>query len=369
MKYRLLLLLSLVTLLASLLAACGGADTPPSNTGGPVGTSAAQGETGTPAQAATGKFQEFVLPQKDSGLMRPAIDTQGHLWFGEMSRNYLGSFDPRSGKFWQQMPPDGKSGIMGIAVARDNTIWFAEQYANYLGHYFPQTGQYKTYQLPTLHVPNPGDASKTLALPSAPNDIVLDQHGNLWFTELNTNVIGSLNTASGLIHTYPLTSAKNAKALNPYGITADPGGNIWFTEASMNRLGRLNPTTRQINYFIPPDVKSPLMEVTSDSRGQIWATTFGSSQLIRFNPADTHFTLYSAPGSSALYGVTIANNGDVWVTATAEDMLARLDVKGGRFLYYKIPTQGSLPIGLVEGKNQAIWFTESGSNKIGMLQP
>lgn len=373
MKRHLLFFLPGLFLLSCLLVACGDVYNPTLDAGGPIDTSVAQNQRSTQAQLATGKFQEFALPQNDSGLMRPAIDAQGRLWFGEMSRNYLASFDPRSGKFWQETPPRGKSGIMGVVAAPDNTIWFAEQYANYIGQYFPQSGKYKVYPLPMVNAPGPSTPGKTQSLPSAPNDLALDAHGTLWFTELNANAIASLNTASGSIRQYPLTSAPNAKALNPYGITADSRGNIWFSEASSSRLGKLNPVSGQISYYTPPGVTSPLMEVASAANGQIWATTFASGQVIQFDPASSHFTLYSAPNPSSsaggVYGIIVASTGDVWIAVTAESMLARLDVKQQRFFYYPIPTRNSLPIGLVEGKNHEIWFTESGSNKIGMLQP
>ncbi|HEU5378258.1 MAG TPA: hypothetical protein VFV38_22780 [Ktedonobacteraceae bacterium] len=373
MMRRVLFLLMLM-LLVCLQVACGDAYAPASDAGGPVASPSSSSQATTLAQAATGKFQEFALPQDNSGLMRPALDGQGRLWFGEMNRNYLASFDPRTGTFWQQTPPDGKAGIMGLVAAPDNTIWFTEQYANYIGHYFPITGQYKVYPLPTLHVPDPGNASKTLILPSAPNDIILDQHGTLWFTELNANALGSLNTSNGSIQQYPLTRAKNAKSLDPYGITADLQGQIWFTEASSSRLGRLNPLTGQIDYFTPPGITMPLMEVTSDAHGQIWATTFTVGLLIHFDPTSGQFTNYSAPvlnggNAGGLYGLALSRKGDVWVTVSSQNMLARLDVKARRFFYYTIPTGSSLPIGLAIGKNQAVWFTESGSNKIGLLQP
>lgn len=372
MRHRVFLFCMLALLLALSLVSCENGYNPPLNIGGPASTLAAPGQAGTPAQAATGKFQEFALPQSDSGLMRPVLDAQGRLWFGEMSRNYLGSFDPHSGKFWQQTPPHGKWGIMGMVVAPDDTIWFAEQYANYIGHYFPGGGIYKTYPLPTISVPDPNNAGKTLHLPSAPNDLALDKHGTLWFTELNTNAIGSLNTANGSLRRYTLPPVQKGQDLNPYGITVDSQGIIWFTGASTSRLGRLDPATGQVRYFAPPGVTSSLMEVVSDAHGQIWATTFAGGQLLRFNPARASFTIYTAPtphgASGGLYGIAVGSNGDIWITVTAENLLARLDVKAGRFSYYIIPTPNSLPLGLAEGPDRSIWFTEAGSNKIGKLE-
>jgi virginiamycin B lyase len=365
MKYRVWLLWMLAFLPVCALTACrDGSYHPPQST--PPAPSM------TSAQAATGKFQEFALPEQNGGLMRPALDAQGHLWFGEMGRNSLGSFDTHRTTFWQQTPPGGKWGIMGVAVAPDNTIWFAEQDANYLGHYFPADHLYRTYPLPAVSMPATNNAGHILHLPAAPNDIALDQHGMLWFTELNTNAIGRLNPANGSLSFYPLPGTKKGQALDPYGIAVDPGGTVWFTQVTTNRLGRLDPASGQIRYYTPPGTISSFMEVASDPHGQIWATTFAGGQLLRFSPGRASFTIYNAPAphgaSGGLYGLAIAQNGDIWVTVTAENLLARLDVPSQRFFYYSIPTPNSLPLGLVVGPAQRIWFTEAGGNKIGELQ-
>ena len=57
------------------------------------------------------------------------------------------------------------------------------------------------------------------------------------------------------------------------------------------------------------------------------------------------------------------------MTLTGENAIAHLDIAAKRFIYYPISTPGSLPLGLVMGPHHTIWFTEAGSNKIGMLQP
>jgi streptogramin lyase len=301
--------------------------------------------------------------------MRPTIDHTGRIWFGEMGHNFLAVFDPHSQKFQQITPPHGRSGIMGVEVASDNTIWFAEQYANYIGHYFPATGQFQTYPLPTLTVPDPGLPGKTLTLPSAPNDLALDKHGNVWFTELNADALGQLNVQSGLIRQYPLSATNTTQTLNPYGITIDPQGFVWFTEASTSHIGRLDPSSGKINYFSMQGSSTPLMEITADAHGIIWATSFSSGLLLSFNPNTTTFTPYYAPSSGGLYGIIITPTGQVWVTFTAENAIAHLDVTANRFIYYAIPSSGSLPLGVVVGANDSLWFTEAGSNKIGMLRP
>jgi streptogramin lyase len=286
-----------------------------------------------------------------------------------MGHNFLAVFDPHTQQFQQITPPYGRSGIMGVVVASNDTIWFAEQYANYIGHYFPVSGQFQTYPLPMLTVPDPGLPGKTLRLPSAPNDLALDRLGNVWFTELNANALGRLDIQSGQIQQYPLATTKTTQALNPYGITIDYQGIIWFTGASTNHIGRLDAKTGQISYVSMKGSSISLMEIAADANGTLWATSFSSGLLLSFNPITATFTPYYAPSSGGLYGITIAPGGQVWVTVTAANAIANLDPTTNRFIEYAIPSSGSLPLGVVMGANDALWFTEAGSNKIGMLSP
>jgi virginiamycin B lyase len=363
----------LLLILLAMLAGCGDAFTPTTPVGPIDSPTISSQPTTTPSLLATGKFQEYALPQDNSGMMRPAIDHEGRIWFGEMNRNFLAMLDPRTGKFMQITPLHGAFGIMGIEVGPDDSIWYAEQYANYIGRYFPATRQFRLYPLPTVTAPDPGNANKTLTLPSAPNDLAIDSHGNIWFTELNANALGRLDTGNSLVRQYPLTTSKDAQALDPYGITIDPSGNVWFTEASVNHLGRLDPASGAVRYYAVAGMTTALMEVASDAHGMIWATAFTSGLLVRLNPATSAITKYYAPSATGntggLYGITVSPAGEIWVAISAIGVIARLDVSANQFVYYTIPTVGSLPLGVVVDAHHALWFTEAGSNKIGMLQP
>jgi len=360
----------IILILALLLVACGGTIT--SSTGSINPPTTITLSNTTPAIKAIGNFREYALPQMNSGMMRPAIDHEGQIWFGEMGHNYLAVFDPRTQAFRQMTPPSGRSGIMGLVVAPDDTIWFAEQYANYVGHYYPASGKYQTYSLPTLTIPDPNNAGKTISLPSAPNDLALDAHGNVWFTELNADALGKLDTHTGQVQQYSLSARKSVQTLDPYGIAVDSQGIVWFTEASNNHIGRLDPTTGSIRYFTMPGLaaKITLMEIASDTHDTLWTTSFASGLLLSFDPYSGTFTPYYAPSSAGgLYGLAVTPTGEVWVTVTEENTIARLDVPGHHFVYYQIPTKGSLPFGVVMGTNETLWFTEAGSDKVGMLRP
>ena len=115
------------------------------------------------------------------------------------------------------------------------------------------------------------------------------------------------------------------------------------------------------------------MEIASDAQGNIWATSFTTALLLKLDPKRNAFTSYPAPstgnGAGAMYGLLVTRSGEPWVTITSANIIAKLDSATRHFIYYRIPTEGSLPFGLVMDTQHRIWFTEAGSNKIGMLKP
>jgi virginiamycin B lyase len=319
----------------------------------------------------TGTFREYPYPRPDNEVMRPAIDHQGQIWFGAMGQNALVVFDPHTRTFQYLTPPHGHHGIMGVLVAPDDTIWFAEQFANYIGHYFPTTGHYQLYPLPWLSLPDPNHTGHARSLPSAPNELTLDAHGDVWFTEFNADSLGRLDPQTGHIRQYPLSARTSVQTLYPYGVSIDPQGMVWFTEAGANRLGRLDPSTGALHLFAVPEPHALLMEIAVDGQGAIWVTSFTPGLLFRFTPGSGTFTTYTVPlnGSEqcALYGLLATRSGDIWMTILAANVIARLDVAAGRFIYYHIPAPGSLPLGLAMDTNHNLWFT--GVNTIGKLRP
>jgi virginiamycin B lyase len=338
---------------------------------GPDARSSARSTHVTPAvSTVAGRFVEYPLPQKNSGMMWPAVDREGRVWFGEMNHNCLTVFDPRTQAFKQIPPPGGAFGIMGLVVADDGSVWFAEEYANYIGRYVPGAGTFATYGLPTVTRPDPGHQGKMLSLPSAPNDLALDAGGNVWFTESNAGALGRIDVRTGTIRHFSVTTGEGRRVVSPFSVAIDAQGIAWFTSTDAGDIGRLDPADGSVRTFtiagLPPG--TTLMEIAVDARGAIWATSFASGLLIRLDPRDGSSTSWTAPpGTGGLYGLHLTIDGGVWVAVTDANAIARLDPTAGRFEYYAIPTNHSVPLGASLGTDGALWFAESGSDKLGML--
>jgi virginiamycin B lyase len=367
MKKRLLRIIGLISLLF-VLAAC--SDTTSNNrtpNSGPTQLSA------LPTMQGNGKFNEYPLPQGRSGIMRPAIDHQQRIWFGEMGRNLLGYFDPASKTFHQFNVPDGQGGIMGIAVAADDTIWYAEQNANYIGHYDPRSNHFSSYALSQVTAPNGENNKTTIKLPVGPNELAIDQQGNIWFTEMNADAIAKLDPHSSKITQYPLSEPRTIQQLNPYGITIDKDGLVWFTEAGKGTIGRIDPKTGGLRTYSEPKAGPSFMEIANDASGRLWLTAFNNSILVQFDPRSDIFTAYPAAtndnGVSGIYGVLVTPNQTIWLTIPAANAIARFDQRAKAFVYYAIPTANSTPLGIAIDQHNALWFTESATDQLSVLKP
>src|SRR2546421_86670 len=231
--------------------------------------------TTTLAITATGDFREYPLPQSDSQMMRPAIDHEGRLWFGEMGRKFLAVFDPQTQAILQMTPPRGRNGVMAVQVAPDDTIWFVEQYANYIGHYFPETGRYHIYPLPTLTIPDPGTGRIRFFMPSGPivslMEIASDTHGIIWVTSFSTGLLLRLDPRTGKFTPYyaPFTGPGTGGL---YGLVVTPTGEIWVTVLAENVVARLDVVARRFIYYAIPTPGSEPLGIVMGAYHTLWFT-------------------------------------------------------------------------------------------------
>jgi hypothetical protein len=112
------------------------------------------------------------------------------------------------------------------------------------------------------------------------------------------------------------------------GVAAGPGPAgqrlIYYSEPTSNMIGQLNPVNNNVRrWLLPAGVTQP-RQLDLDAQGNVWVVT-GSGHLVRLNPATNMVTPYL------------------------------------------IPTPGSNPMGV--GPDGLIGFTETGTNKVGMLIP
>jgi virginiamycin B lyase len=227
--------------------------------------------------------------------------------------------------------------------------------------------------------------------------------GNLWFSERGTgpsrgNKAGRI-TPSGAITEFVLPNPGS----RPLGITGGPDGNVWFTEQAGNRIGRIDPATGLISEFPLPNAGSAPFEITRGPDRNLWFTEFAGNRIGRITaegtitefqlatPGRGPNTIRRGPDPNAVndcvlqrqtlgeagfaqrYGTfgscvaQLATTQTLWFTETLGNAVAQITTKGVVY-EYAIPTPASMPIGVAQGPDGAVWFAENAANKIGRLE-
>jgi len=207
--------------------------------------------------------------------------------------------------------------------------------------------------LPTLSQ-YPAGVGPTAGNGAQPQEIAVGPDGNLWYTDEASGVFKFSPTS---LEPLPCSSSSpavgcevSANAVAPNDIVAGPDGAMWFTQSAGG-----NPKGGQ-SYF-PASI------------GRI--TTHGS------------YTSYPVPASARsvpdLDAITVGPDADLWFTESAVNRIGEVTPKaeGPAVHEFALPTGDRLAPGvgssitsadtIAPGPGGDIWFTEQGSNAIGVM--
>jgi len=288
-------------------------------------------------------IEEFPVPTPGSSPQFIAAGPDGNLWFTESSADRIGRISP-GGVIVEFPLPSSGSEPWRITTGPDGALWFTELLGNRIGRISVE-GQISEFSIPTPK--------------SLPFGIVAGPDGALWFTERETNKIGRIAVA-GQMTEFPLVGH-----VGPNGITRGGDGALWFAEEYALRAGRLTTEGAWTEVTIPSNGYPFGIESAAD--GSLWITAIpgagGSAVQIPTtgSPVNHALTPYS-PGDPA-----IDASGNLWY-AESDGRIGRLD-RQSRITTFTVPSQGAYPVGIAITSDGKIWFTESGTNKIGRLDP
>jgi virginiamycin B lyase len=147
-------------------------------------------------------------------------DNSGNIWY-TLAGNKVGERTPTGSTTTVSAPISAVRG-MGMTEGPPGTgIWYPQQSNNEIVNVSP-TGAVTTYTIPTASATPYGITSSC---------------GLIWFSEYNTNKIGSLNPSTGAFAEYAIPTA----SAKPLELTTDQNGNVWFTEFGANKVGMIVP--------------------------------------------------------------------------------------------------------------------------------
>lgn len=206
-----------------------------------------------------------------------------------------------------------------------------------------------------------------LPTPAAPSDPLAASDGSIWYAGRKANVLGRLDPTTGEIREYRLKSPQ----AGPYGLAEDRNGNIWYAGTAAAQLGMLDPRTGTISEYpiSNPAARDPRATVV-DQKGNVWFTIQEGNMVGRFNPARGEFTLRSSPTSKSLPdGLVLSSRSAIFFAETGVNKLASVDPATMAIREWALPDPAARPRRLTVDRHDAVWFTDYARGYLGLLDP
>jgi streptogramin lyase len=315
--------------------------------------------------APDGTLTSYHLTTPGVGMMQPAVDANGDLWFGEMRTNRLTRVNHVTGQVTSWEPPNGRNNITKVTIYREGNVWFVEQLASYIANFDPKTEGFVVYPLSS---PDGGSL--------LPQDLAFDSHGALWFTTLGGSdggAIGRLDPANGAIHYWPTRDPNARWRVRPFSLTVTSSGEVWFGLLAGGAVGRLDPVTDETTYYPLANPRATVFAMAADARNRIYFTELLDGKLGVINTTTRTVSERVIPrtfGSPAsLYGVVVGSPGVVWFASAGANAIIRYEPRRDLLTFYRLSAPGSAPFGLALDGQHRLWYTANGAdaNFLGLL--
>jgi streptogramin lyase len=254
-----------------------------------------------------------------------------------------------------EFPVAGAAWPYGITAGPNGNLWFTELNANMIGEINPTTHAISQF------VP-PKGSYDIQGITSAPD-------GNVWFAEWGANKIGMINPTTDAITQFTLPSL--GTNVDPHMITAGPDGNIWFTDGGggVGYIGMINPSSHAISEFAVPYANSLPFGITTGPDGNLWFADEGNSTIGTINPTTRAITEFAVPtASSTPFDITAGSDGNLWFTESGAEQMGEINPTTDAISEFSVPTAGGEPYGITAGPDGNLWFGTTGAD-IGMINP
>jgi virginiamycin B lyase len=254
-------------------------------------------------QPDSGTITEWPVPTP--GWLVAIHAAQDTTWYTNPGGDgYLGRLVPAANQFSEWIVPGtGFWGVGWPGLDRDQegNIWVTRRRdQHFLARVKLEPGNQAGFDMWTL----------PYGLVDGPCDLLVDRGGKVWYSVMSLDSggevgkIGRLDPGSGALTewTLPLIGAQ------PYYLELDDVGNCWFVECDSNRVGMVNPSTNIVSEYAPLLTALTMSyDLALDGAGNIWLT-HGGNCIVKFTGVaaiEEDATVPIAPARTRLTGSNI----------------------------------------------------------------
>ena len=245
----------------------------------------------------------------------------------------------------------------------------------------------------------PAGVGATAGTGALPQEVTVGPDGNLWYTD---EVSGVFKFSPKTLEALACSSSSpavgcevSANPVAPTDIVAGADGALWFTQSAGGNprdgrtyfqasIGRITTTGSYTSYPVPASASSVpgLDAITLGSNGNLWFTETAVNRIGEITPkaADPAIHEFALPaddrlaqgvGSSITSADTIASGpgNDIWFTEQGSNAIGVMSTSGALLSKFTLPNSNlnPTPQGITEGPDDTMWFTENAANQIASI--
>jgi streptogramin lyase len=213
-----------------------------------------------------------------------------------------------------------------------------------------------------------------------PHDVMLDEHGTVWFSDFGEQFFGKLDPKTGKVTEWPVPSLKPGYPEGMLELKEDTDGQFWLGMMFQGAIARFNPQTEKFKiYRGPPEINDEGFQVnmlaqhvavdgkvwTSGKQDEIYRVDVNTGKYEKFLPLKQ----LPGPGPYGIYGLTADSHNNLYFAEIGDSHIGRIDAKTGEVKFYATPTRHSRPRRIQADSQDRLWFGEYTGNRIGMFDP
>lgn len=163
---------------------------------------------------------------------------------------------------------------------------------------------------------------------------------------------------------------EDAKPLFPL---YDGKNSIWISDPSAPRLWQFSLDTQEFSSYSFNGLTTTFL--TQDNKGRIWFTDTPRNQIGFFDPENKQITTKTIPKLDPVISentpifIQADFDGNIWITIVNKDRILKYLPELDVFEEIVLPDKQSLPFALAVDEEGMIWYSTTGTGKIGFIDP
>ncbi len=157
-------------------------------------------------------------------------------------------------------------------------------------------------------------------------------------------------------------------------LTQDKNGKIWFVDTPRNQIGFFDPENNQITTKTIPNLdptishNSPIF-IQADFDGNIWISIINKDSIVKYLPELDTFEVIKLERESFPFALTVDNDGKIWYSTSGTGKIGFINPENNQITQFSSDSPLQSPEALMFDNDGNLWIAEHTGSAITKFNP